>query len=77
MCSKSSRLSMALLLLLSSCSAAPKLPMPQYCSPVPGRVLCSDEIIEFPDAGKLMCFKPQEIEPFLERFGKRTTEKSQ
>ncbi len=65
--SLSSKLS--IMLALSSC-ASPRIPLPVYCSPLSGAVVCEDQTYLFPDAGGFMCFKPAEIEPFLNRCGK-------
>ncbi len=50
--------------------AGPRLKLPEYCSPLPGSVVCEDATYLFPEAGEFLCFKPEQIEPFLNRCGK-------
>lgn len=49
-----------------ACSHTPLAP-PGFCQPRPDKVLCSDRTLTYPEASKLRCFRPEEIEPFLER----------
>jgi hypothetical protein len=60
------------LILLSACAGG-KITMPsEYCSPMRGdKLVCNVKTYGFPDAGGFMCFRPEEIEPFLERYGER------
>ncbi len=59
------------LLLLSGCAHV-RLPMPEQCSPLPNEMICAwPPAIPFPQAGEFVCYRPEEIVPFLERCGER------
>lgn len=45
--------------------------MPEECSPLPDTMICVDKTLHYPEAGGLVCFKPEEIAPFLEQCGER------
>jgi hypothetical protein len=56
---------------LSSC-AHNRIKMPEQCSPMPGQMICANPpAIPFPAAGGYVCYRPEEIVPFLERCGER------
>lgn len=65
----------SLLLAGSSCVHSPRLRMPEQCSPMPDRVVCAQDSYQFgskglaPDAGSFVCYRPEEILPFLESCG--------
>lgn len=54
--------------------------MPETCSPLPNEIVCPSQSFFFGDehpnpfgirAGGFVCYRPEEIEPFLERCGAR------
>jgi hypothetical protein len=77
------RLRLLLVLSIASGCAGPRIRMPEQCSPYEppavsleadrrARVSCSrrDDVF-FPQAGEFLCYRPEEIMPFLERCGER------
>lgn len=69
-----------ILILLSSCAHAPRLPMPETCSPMPDHMVCPNKSFFFGaaktnpfeiDAGGFVCYRPEEIVPFIEQCGER------
>lgn len=75
--SRCKRFAVASLLLLSGCVHSPRLKMPEQCSPMPDRVVCAEPGATFHfgttglerDAGSFLCYRPEEITPFLENCG--------
>ncbi len=62
----------ALLASMSGCVHNPRIPMPEQCSPIQNAMVCEvPPSIPFPDAGKFLCYRPEQIEPFLEKCGAR------
>ncbi len=59
---------LCILLALSSC-ASPRIKLPEYCSPIGNTMVCESQTYLFPEASSFMCFKPEEIEPFLNKCG--------
>lgn len=55
----------------SGCAHSPRIPMPEECSPLPDVMVCTERTIQYPQAAGYLCFKPEEIEPFLEICGDR------
>ncbi len=65
---------------LTACATSPRLPMPETCSPMPSKVVCPGETYLFGQehqnpfglsAGGFVCYRPADIEPFLEMCGKK------
>lgn len=56
----------------AGCVHGQRIPMPEQCSPLPDKMICANPpSIKFPEAGGFVCYRPEEIEPFLERCGAR------
>lgn len=46
--------------------------MPEECSPIPGdKMICTERTLTQPQAGRLICYEPDQIMPFLDRCGER------
>jgi hypothetical protein len=77
--SRCSRFAALASLLFAGCVHSPRLKMPEQCSPMPDKVVCEEPGATFRfgagglsrDAGGFLCYRPEDIVPFLERCGER------